>query len=98
MDKVIVWEDADFTKDMDETIVVDEVTVTYSQQPDCTEDRDGDWQELKMSTRNNGIDRFFNLSTTNWSISGVEDLIVILEDFKKRAGIKDEKEKDENNA
>ena len=94
MNKIVPWEKADFSqKHMDETIVVDDVTVMYSQQPDCTQDvEEDDWQELTISTRNNGVARFFCLSTKEWSINDIEDLQIILEDFKKRAGIEDEKE------
>lgn len=74
----------------DEEIMVDEVTIKYYQGPDCTEDRDSDGQEITLSTRDNGMTKFINIKTDNWSISGIEDLQILINDFNKRAGIKDE--------
>ena len=74
----------------DEQIMVDEVIIKYYQGPDCTEDRNSDGQEIILSTRDNGIAKFVNIKTDNWSISGIEDLQVLINDFNKRAGIKDE--------
>lgn len=71
-------------------ILVDEVTIKYYQEPDCTEDRDGDGQEIIISTRDGGGGKFINIKTTNWSISGIEDLQKLIEDFEKRVGINNE--------
>jgi hypothetical protein len=46
-------------------------------------------QTLTVSARNNGVSRFLNLKTDNWSIDGIDELSEIIEDFKKRAGITD---------
>ncbi len=72
----------------DNQIFVDEVSIKYYQGPDCTEDRDGDGQEIVISTRDNGIAKFINIKTNNWSISGIEDLQILIKDFTERAGIK----------
>jgi len=88
--KLIEWEKADFNEY--DAVVVDEVSVTYTQKPDCTEDGDGEWQELKVSSRNNGVGRFMNISTQNWSVNDAEDIRKVLEDFCHRAGIEKEKE------
>lgn len=71
----------------DDQILVDEVTIKYYQEPDCTENRDGDGQEIIISTRDGGGGKFLNIKTNNWSISGIEDLQKLVEDFNKRAGI-----------
>lgn len=88
--KLIEWEKAGL--DEDDVVVVDEVSVTYTQKPDCTEDSDGEWQELKVSSRNNGVSRFVNIATQNWSVNDAEDIRKVLEDFCHRAGIEKEKE------
>ena len=71
----------------DDQILVDEVTIKYYQEPDCTENRDDDGQEIIISTRDGGGGKFLNIKTNNWSISGIEDLQKLVEDFNKRAGI-----------
>lgn len=66
----------------DGNIVVDGVSVTYSQGGDSEE---GDGELLTVSTGNNGIARYIVLKTERWCISDVDELIGILEDFKQRA-------------
>lgn len=71
----------------DNQILLDEITCKYVQNPDCTEDRDGDFQELILSSRDGGGGKFININTNNWSISGEDgfnDFITVLKDFKKR--------------
>ena len=70
----------------DDNVFVDDVTITYCQSTDCSGD-DGEEtvQEITVSSRNNGCARFINLKTDSWSISDIEDLMEIIEDFKKRA-------------
>lgn len=82
------FEESDFTKD--EYLYFDEVTITYYQNPDCTEDQNGDGQSITLSTRNNGCSRFISMKTDNWSVSGIDDLEKLLNDFKQRAGIKED--------
>lgn len=82
------FEDMDFTKETDGKVYVDDVSVTYCQDGDCTEDRDN-VQTLTVSSRNNGVARFINLKTDNWSISDIDEMKSIIDDFKKRAGITD---------
>ena len=50
---------------------------------DCTEDFDN-IQTITISTRDNGVSKFLNIKTDNWSISDVDDLVALLEDAKKR--------------
>lgn len=74
-------------EDKDQVLLA-EATIKYWQNPDCTEDRDGDPQELIISTRDNGVAKFLNIKTENWSISDTEDLEFIVNDFKKRINYK----------
>ena len=87
-----VFEEMDFSED-DKDVYVDDVSVTYCQSGDCTEDSD-EVQTLVVSSRNNGMGRFINLKTENWSVDGIRDLENIINDFSERAGIKNDK-KDE---
>ncbi len=87
-----VFEEMDFSED-DKEVYVDDVSVTYCQSGDCTEDSD-EVQTLVVSSRNNGMGRFINLKTENWSVDGIKDLENIINDFSERAGIKNDK-KDE---
>lgn len=66
-------------------VLLDEVTCKYIQEPDCTEDRDGDPQELTLSTRDGGGGKFVHIKTEGWSIDqDSNDLMDIINDFKKR--------------
>lgn len=71
----------------DNQIMLDEITCKYIQNPDCTEDREGEFQEIILSSRDGGGGKFININTKNWSISGdgkFEELVTVLKDFKKR--------------
>ena len=68
-------------------ILLDEISCTYIQEPDCTEDRDGDPQEITLSSRDGGGGKFIHVKTNGWSICGdnlEEDLIPLMKDFKHR--------------
>lgn len=71
----------------DEEILLDEITMTYYQNPDCTEDRDDDGQTIRLSTRDGGGGKFIHIKTDGWSISDEKDLDVLINDFKNRVGI-----------
>ena len=70
----------------DNQVMLDEAIITYVQNPDCTEDRDGDWQKLTISIRDNGVANFLNIKSNNWSFDSVESLCDILKDYCKRIG------------
>lgn len=73
-----------------DVIVVDDVSVTYaSYDGDCV---NREPQILTVSTKNNGTARFLNLKTdeVGFSISDINDLKIIIEDFNKRAGLTNE--------
>ena len=52
----------------DDEVLLSDTSMTYIQNPDCTENRDGDPQELIISTRNNGIDNFLHIKTKDFFI------------------------------
>jgi len=67
----------------DDDVYVEDVSVEYGQ--DTVDEEE--YQTIKLSTENNGVARYINISTEKWSISDIDDLIQILEDFKKRASL-----------
>lgn len=72
----------------DELVGVADVSITYLQNADSSgDDGEEDVQSIIISTRSNGIARFINIKTDSWSISDIDELIEILNDFKKRAGL-----------
>lgn len=76
----------------DETVVIDEVSIEYLQNTDCSgNDGNEDVQALKITARNNGVERFLNIKTDSWSIDSADELKAIIEDFKNRSGICTEK-------
>ena len=77
-------------------IHVDEVIVKYSQEPDCTEDRDN-YQEITISSRDGGGGPFLNIkSETGWSIENSKEFSELLDDFTKRLEIVSEYECTDN--
>lgn len=72
----------------EDQVFLAEATMKYWQNPDCTEDQDGEPQEITISTRDNGVAKFLNIKTDNWSISDVEDINFLINDFKKRIDYK----------
>ena len=67
-------------------ILLDEISCTYIQEADCTEDRDNP-QEIKLSSRDGGGGKFIHIKTDGWSINGdnlEDDLIPLIRDFKHR--------------
>ena len=70
-------------------IGIDNVSITYVQSNDCTEEEGT--QTITISTRNNGISRFLNIKTGDegWSIDNIDKLSQIINDFKIRASLND---------
>ena len=66
-----------------EQILLDEITCKYYQEADCTEDRDGDGQEIILSTRDGGGGKFIHIKTEGWSISDENDLVVLIRSIRK---------------
>lgn len=70
----------------DNIIGIDDVSITYLQNSDCSgEDGEDDVQSITISARNNGSARFINIKTDSWSISDIDELEKLIEHFKKRA-------------
>ena len=70
----------------DNEVLLDKVTCTYIQQNDCTESSD-EVQEITLSTRDGGGGKFLNISTKSWSISDVEELITLINNFKEKVDL-----------
>ena len=70
----------------DSIVGIDNASITYLQSSDCTEE-DGNVQSITISTRNNGVGRFMNIKTENWSFDNINELEELIKDFKQRAGL-----------
>ena len=73
-------------EDGTDEVLLDEITCTYLQNADCTEDRD-ECQQIVISSRDGGGGKFINFKTESWSITGDDfekELIPLFEDFKHR--------------
>lgn len=70
---------------------VSKVTVEYVQGPDCVGDNDN-VQRIILETEDNGAGPFIRIRIPKdeefdpgfWSVSGIEDLIPLFEDFKEK--------------
>lgn len=71
----------------DNIVAFDDVSVTYIQNNDGCAESDEGVQTLTITTRNNGAARFLSIKTDNWSFEDANELVDIINDFKKRAGI-----------
>lgn len=58
----------------DENVYMDDLTVTFTQEPDCTQDDDDEYQRIEFHTEDNGIGRFIWFKTDRWSISDASDI------------------------
>ena len=67
----------------DDDIYIEDVSVEYSQYSAT----DNDYKPLRVFTENNGVARYLNISTEKWEFSDIDELIEILNDFKKRASL-----------
>lgn len=91
--KIVPYEEGSFE---DGEVLVDNVSISYLQKNDSSgEDVDGidGAQTITLKTRNNGMARFINIKTESWSIENSDELVKIVEDFEKRAGILKDKTK-----
>ena len=76
------WDDIE-ENEKEMNVGIDEIAINYVQNGDCTET--DDVQQITISARNNGLARFINIKTDSWSIESEEELINLIQDFKKRA-------------
>lgn len=70
--------------DYENYVGIEEMSITYVQEPDCTEDRDGDYQRMTISVRDGGGGFFLHLKTEGWSIDDTDSIDEIINDFKSR--------------
>ena len=82
---IVPFEKADFK---DNEIYIDEVSISYYQNNDCTESEE-EVQKMVVSCRNNGMARFVNIKTdeNGWSLNSTNDIKDIIHDFCRRAGL-----------
>lgn len=66
----------------DDEVGISDVKITYCQQGDCT--GNGDYNEIIISTADGGGGNYFILKTKRWAINDVQELVDLLNDFKKR--------------
>lgn len=64
-------------------ITVSSTMAEYCQECDVNSD---EMQKIKISTEDNGAGVFFVIETERWSFDNVDNLINLLNDFKKRLG------------
>lgn len=81
MDTIKSYENFKFEEN---EIGMDDVSISYLQQADCTQDQD-ETNEITLSTANNGVARFIVIKTERWSIDDIDSLVELIKDFKKRA-------------
>lgn len=83
--KIVPFEKSDFK---DNEIYINEVSISYYQNNDCTESEE-EVQKMVVSCRNNGMARFVNIKTdeNGWSIDSVDNIKLIVDDFCRRAEI-----------
>lgn len=70
-----------------DSVVIDNVSITYYQEKD-TDDSNNTNQNLTINTANNGVEMYITITTNRWAIDSIDDFILILNDFKRRSGIK----------
>lgn len=80
----------------DEKPGVTKLIVEYCQPHDCEAGED-DWQTIRLESVDNGVAPFIRISIPDtdcgyWSISGIEDLKMIVDDFNERLNYKENDE------
>lgn len=74
-----------------EKIGVTELLVSYCQEADSNAAGD-DFQNLEVKTEDAGGGVFFVIKTDRWAFNDVDELINVLNDFKKRINTKERDE------
>ncbi|MGJ7024940.1 hypothetical protein [Petrimonas sulfuriphila] len=67
-----------------EEVGISEMKVTYFQIDD--QDRD-EYQELEVSTDDNGAGTYYVIRTERWAIDCIDELVSVLKDFEKRLSV-----------
>ena len=66
----------------DKDLVIQEFSITYSQNNDSNQE--SGIQQLKLSISDAGGGHYYVLETERWAIDDIDELIKLLNDFKKR--------------
>lgn len=67
-----------------EEVGISEMKITYCQMDD--QDRD-EYQELEVSTDDNGAGMYYVIKTERWAIDRIDELVSVLKDFEKRLSV-----------
>lgn len=68
-----------------DSISIDEMKIKYTQESDNNDSsRDIQTLEVKLITQFSDDDYYFVIKTDRWAINDLDELITVLEDFKKR--------------
>ena len=66
---------------LDENVYIEKGSITYIQNPDCTENPDK-CQSITLTSRNGGGGKFINIRTKGWSLDKPEDIMTLVNHFK----------------
>lgn len=67
-----------------EEVGISEMKITYCQMDD--QDRN-EYQELEVSTDDNGAGTYYVIRTKRWAIDRIDELVSVLKDFEKRLSV-----------
>ena len=70
-----------------EGLSVSQVSVSYRQDADACV---AGMQELVVSTNDGGGGPYYVIETNRWAFNSIDDLIKVLQDFKRRANFKEQ--------
>lgn len=76
----------EFENKFGEEVEVSKIIIDYTQPGDCVEDREK-YQTLRLESESNGVAPFIRISLVDcdhFSISGIDDLKKIIEDFEEK--------------
>lgn len=76
----------EFENKFGEEVEVSKIIIDYTQPGDCAEDREK-YQTLRLESESNGVAPFIRISLVDcdhFSISGIDDLKKIIEDFEEK--------------
>lgn len=79
----------------DEGVYMNDFVVTFSQEPDCIQDSNGEYQQIEFHTEDNGVGRFMWFKTDRWAISDAKDIFELAKRVRdmEKANNKYEKKK-----
>ena len=80
----IITDYEEHDSDCENEVMMESIKAEFSQEPDCTEGSDADYQELTLETRDGGGGKFIHLKTKGWSISDENDLCKLIKYFRSK--------------